>query len=103
MIPSIKATFNLTAKTVTIEDLFNYSGLTYASAFGNVIAKLGNTIFHTNSNYDSSADIVVGTNNTVTFNLLTDSNGNECSVTKKGFIDIRSRKTMNKPKNILLA
>lgn len=76
MTPSIQATFNLDDKTVTIEDIFDYSALTYTSVFGNVTARMGNTIFHQNTNFDSSADIVIGTNTSVTFDLPVDTNGN---------------------------
>lgn len=75
MTPSIKATFNLNDNTVTVEDIFDYSALSYTSVFGNVTARLGNTIFHQNTNFDSSADIVIGTNTSVTFDLPVDGNG----------------------------
>lgn len=76
MIPNIKVTFNLSAKTATVEDLFDYTTIIYQSVYGNITAKLGNTIVHTNTNFDSSADIVIGTNTSFTFDLLTDASGN---------------------------
>lgn len=69
MQPSISTLFNVTTKQATVTDLFNYGSIIYSSAYGNVTAKLGNTIFHQTTGFDVNSDIVIGTNDSVTFDL----------------------------------
>lgn len=73
MQPSISSLFNVTTKQATITDTFDYNSIpfTFLSAFGNVTAKLGNTIFHQTTGYNANSDIVIGTNDSVTFDLPT--------------------------------
>jgi hypothetical protein len=68
-LPSISTLFNVTTKEATITDTFNYGSIIYSSAFGNITAKLGNTIFHQTTGYDSGSDIVIGTNTSKTIDL----------------------------------
>lgn len=69
MQPSISTLFNVTTKQATVTDLFNYGSIIYSSAYGNVTAKLGNTIFHQTTGFDVNSDIVIGTNDDVTVDL----------------------------------
>lgn len=69
MQPTINTLFNVTSKQATVTDTYNYSTLTYIAAYGNVTARLGNTIFHQTLGYDVNSDIVIGTNDSVTFDL----------------------------------
>jgi hypothetical protein len=67
--------FNLADKKVRITDTTNYSGVTAEGIFGNVTARIGNTIFYQNTNFDSSADIVIGNNTYVEFDLPLNADG----------------------------
>lgn len=71
MQPTINTLFNVTSKQATVTDTYDYNEIpyTFISAYGNVTAKLGNTIFHQTTGYDANSDIVIGTNDSVTFDL----------------------------------
>lgn len=73
MTPAFSTLFNLNTLQSKVTDLFNYGSLIYDAVYGNVTAKIGNSIFHQNTNFDSNADIVIGTNDNVSFNLPTSS------------------------------
>jgi len=69
MTPSFTSKFTLPTFKARITDIFNYSVILRDAIYANVTAKYGNSIFHTNANYNSSADIVIGTNSFVDFDL----------------------------------
>jgi hypothetical protein len=75
MILTFTTSFNLAEKKVRITDTTNYSGVTASGIFGNVTAKIGNTIFHQNTNFDPMADIVIGNNTYVEFDLPLNADG----------------------------
>ena len=75
MTPTFSTLFKLLTKAVRVTDTFNYSGITASAIYGNVTAKIGNTIFHTNTNFNASADIVQGTNTYVDFDLPLNADG----------------------------
>lgn len=69
MTPSTTNRFDITNNKLRVTDTFNYGSIIFNSAFGNVTAKIGNTIFHTNTDFDANADIVIGTNTYVDIDL----------------------------------
>lgn len=71
MTPTFSSKFTTATLKARITDLFNYSTILKDAVYANVIAKIGNSIFHSNTNYDSSADIVIGVNDYVDFDLPT--------------------------------
>jgi hypothetical protein len=75
MILTFITSFNLADKKVRITDTTNYAGVTAQGIFGNVTARVGNTIFHQNTNFDNSADIVIGNNSYVDFDLPLNADG----------------------------
>jgi hypothetical protein len=75
MIITFITSFNLADKKVRITDTTNYAGVTAEGIFGNVTARIGNTIFYQNTNFDSSADIVIGNNSYVEFDLPLNADG----------------------------
>jgi hypothetical protein len=75
MILTFTTSFNLADKKVRITDTTNYSGVTTPPIYGNVTARIGNTIFYQNTNFDASADIVIGTNSYVEFDLPLNADG----------------------------
>tara|TARA_R110000868_G_scaffold36571_1_gene129741 strand:- start:893 stop:2962 length:2070 start_codon:yes stop_codon:yes gene_type:complete len=75
MILTFTTSFNLADKKVRITDTTDYSGVTTPPIYGNVTARIGNTIFYQNTNFDESADIVIGTNSYVEFDLPLNADG----------------------------
>ena len=75
MILTFITSFNLADKKVRITDTTNYAGVTAQGIYGNVTARVGNTIFHQNTSFDSSADIVIGNNSYVDFDLPLNADG----------------------------
>lgn len=75
MILTFITSFNLADKKVRITDTTNYSGVTAQGIFGNVTARIGNTIFYQNTNFDNLADIVIGNNTYVEFDLPLNADG----------------------------
>ena len=69
MTPSISSRFNLNTLQLRVTDTFNYSSIIYESAFGNVTARIGNSVFHTNNQFNNNADIVIGTNTFIDIDL----------------------------------
>ena len=74
MTPTISSQFTLATKKLRVTDTFNYTTLPYyGGVYGNVTAKIGNSVFHTNDQFDSNADIVIGTNTYIDIDLPTSS------------------------------
>ena len=69
MTPIFSTLFNITTLKARVTDLFNYSTIINDAVYANVTAMVGNSIFHQNTNYNSSADIVIGTNTYVDIDL----------------------------------
>ena len=82
MTPTFSTLFKLFTKVARVTDTFDYSGITASAIYGNVTAKIGNVIFHQNTNFNGSADIVYGSNTFVDFDLPLNADG---SVRQTGY------------------
>lgn len=69
MTPVFSTKFTVSSLKARITDLFNYSSILRDGIYANITAKIGNSIFHQNNNYNSTADIVIGTNTFIDFDL----------------------------------
>jgi hypothetical protein len=58
MTPSFSTVFNLNTLQAVLTDNFDYSGIIASARYGNFRAKIGNSIFYQNTNFNGSADIV---------------------------------------------
>jgi hypothetical protein len=58
MTPAFSTLFNLNTQKAVLSDVFDYSGIIATQRFGNFRAKIGNSIFYQNTQFDSNADIV---------------------------------------------
>ena len=75
MTPTFTTEFDLVTKKIIITDTFNYATAGITTAFGNATIKIGNQILHTNTNFNSSADIVLGTNTSFEIDLPLNADG----------------------------
>lgn len=75
MTPTFTTEFNLITKKLIITDTFNYVDSVIDTAFGNATIKIGNQILHTNTNFNSSADIVYNVNNSFQIDLPLNADG----------------------------
>lgn len=74
MTPAFDSKFLVATKKLRVTDTFNYSSIIKDAVYANVLGKVGNSPFTNNTNFDSSADIVIGTNTSADFDLpLSDS------------------------------
>lgn len=69
MIPAFTTKFTTNTRKARITDIYNYSAIIRDAIYANITAKLGNTPFHQNTDYDTNADIVIGTNTFVDIDL----------------------------------
>jgi uncharacterized protein YerC len=75
MTPTFNTEFNLVTKKLIVTDTFNYTDSVIDTAFGNATIKIGNQILHTNTNFNSSADIVFGVNTSFEIDLPLNADG----------------------------
>lgn len=76
MTPNFSTKILVSTLKARVTDLFNYNTLIKDAVYANVVGKVGNSIFHADSgNYNSTSDIVIGTNTSVDIDLPT-SDGN---------------------------
>lgn len=71
MTPTTTSQFNLNTLKLRVTDTFDYGTIIYSSAYGNVTAKIGNSVFHTNTQFNANADIVIGDNTFIDIDLPT--------------------------------
>jgi hypothetical protein len=75
MTPTFITKFDLARKKLIVIDTFDYDDASIDTAFGNATIKIGNQILHTNTNFNSSADIVYGVNSSFEIDLPLNSDG----------------------------
>jgi hypothetical protein len=75
MTPTFTTEFDLVTKKLIVTDTFNYTDSVIDTAFGNATIKIGNQILHTNTNFNSSADIVIGVNTSFQIDLPLNADG----------------------------
>lgn len=69
MIPVFTSKFLVSGLQVRLTDTYNYAALIKDAVYANITAKVGNSIFHQNTDFNASADIVIGTNSAVNIDL----------------------------------
>jgi hypothetical protein len=75
MTPTFITKFDLATKKLIVIDTFDYYAAGIDTAFGNATIKIGNQILHTNTYFNSSADIVYGVNSSFEIDLPLNSDG----------------------------
>lgn len=74
MTPTISSEINVTTKKIKVTDTFNYTTIpSHSGVYGNFTIKRGNTVIHTNEEFDENSDIVIGVNTSKEVDLPTSS------------------------------
>lgn len=69
MQPQFSIGFNLNTNKIRLTDTLSYSNLIFDAGYGNLRASIGSLVFENNTQFDSNADIVIGSNTFKDFDL----------------------------------